>query len=279
MSDHQKPKWRNIRMGIIIDGATLGSWLVLIWRSIMHNRWTILVLLVLALGGLFVWKKRTAISAAWKWVRALTDPVNDIDSALSLRSLILGDVVRFNVWNQELILDPSVPLEFKDHFNRVNDSFLETFQDRFPQTQIERIAIFVPTQSKQELTIAYSARFEPTRQTTLKLPIDSAAGYTFSTGERYYSGDITNEAHSRYRKLAGSTDIRTLLCVPLQDPKGNVHGVVSMDHKSINTLDEDTIELIETLCKLITVAWVFKTHREEQGGSNCGLHQTDHIPS
>lgn len=240
--------------------APLGIWAALagvirwLWPKPQHGYgllfYGVLAAALIMMFALAYWKPSLPLASLLEGqpiVKQLRSTIRNLQQALDRRSLVLAATGNFANWTHYLVENPA-----QTTFDRVNNSFVEGIRDLF--SEVGRIAIFVPTDSGQQLAMTYHSRYEPTRQRTL-LVDDSAAGYCYKTGKTHYWPDIAADPDCPYRPFPDSTKISALLCIPVKTPSGKVHAVLSMDSQLPASLNKDKIDMVEVLTRQIGVTW------------------------
>ncbi len=246
--------------------AGIGSFIMGMWQAVRGRIWATLLFGGVGLVLLIVMSFRQ-LPRLRLWLVAKLQTAEAVAryektvNALELRGKSLGAAADLSRWTADFIAMPQAG-PVSQRFKQMNEGLIDVLRDLFPQ--VERIALFVP--ENNILRIAFSARFAPDRVESLRLPVnDSAAGYAYLSGKRYFSANLSEAKDALYHALPESRDIRTLLCIPVKNG-GKIFGVLSMDSRSPNALDMDIIELIETLCGIIAISWVVRDKMLGEGG-------------
>lgn len=237
-------------VGVLAAGLTIWQW------TAGHPLRTMAGCLFLVVSGVYVIvlnlpNLRHWLSNKLRTVEMVSTYERTVD-ALELRGNVLGVVADVTDWIGEY---SSITEEASRNtfFSKLNNAFIDSIRDLFPT--VERIALFVPLGDGLNLAIQFSARFTPRRQNTLRLAISrSAAGHAYKTGTTYFSTNVKTEPNSIYQPFPDSQPISTLLCVPIKAFNA-IYGVLSMDSVSPAAIDSDIVELVETLCGIIALAW------------------------
>lgn len=83
---------------------------------------------------------------------------------------------------------------------------------------------------------------------------EGIAGYVAETGKTFISNDALNDSQfKKYEPDEMNEDIFNIICVPLLDDTGNVHGVINVVNKPEIFSDEDKI-LLEAIAHQIAIA-------------------------
>lgn len=267
--NEQPPKSAGSWVSVAAAAAGVGAFFVALWQAMIHHGWISVLVAVLSFSLVIAisYIRRPALRL-WLVTKLQTTEMvaryENTVKALTLRGKVLGAGADFAKWTTQFIAtgDHASALSF---FDRMNHAFLDTIRDVFPQ--VERIALFVPDDANEEfLCIAYSARFDPDRSEAVRLPVSqSAAGHAYASGTRYFTSCLSQETNAVYYPLPESREIETLLCLPIQSTS-QIFGVLSVDSRSPNVLDQDTIELIETLCTMLAVSWTVRDRMMPKGG-------------
>ena len=248
-SNGRGSSWKVVeRLFLALPSAVL----IVGWIKRYHPLWFILVgAAATGVAAVYLWR--------WSWLRwlygrlplAIKADLPRANADLGRRNRILGFIMDFTRWTNGLA--EADVISRHEYFRRINRRFIDFVQDEFPQVQ--RIAILVPD-GEGNLMIEHGARFEPGRELEVRLSLaDSAAGYALSRDETFYSGKLSTDPHSRYRALPGSKVIESLLCIPVRVDGPRSVAVLSCDSVLPDMLDEDNIELVETLTRVLGTCW------------------------
>ncbi|WP_400162818.1 GAF domain-containing protein [Brevibacillus sp. TJ4] len=137
-----------------------------------------------------------------------------------------------------------------------------------------RVAIFV--QDGDTLRIHQGIGYSSEGKRHLRLAMDSSAGYTFTTGEIYFSGDVLT-AGNRFRAHPKATkQYRSLICVPIKCGD-HILGVLSVDGEEPHSFTKDDVDYLTYFANSLYILLHFEMFMDvvvesKKGGEIDGTH-------
>ncbi|MFT9116542.1 MAG: GAF domain-containing protein [Sporolactobacillus sp.] len=129
-----------------------------------------------------------------------------------------------------------------------------------------RVAVFTEQESGY-LKIFHGSGYSPEGTENLKLRINnSSAGYSYSSGEKYFNNDLTQDPRYKRNPLS-SRQYYSLMCVPIQY-SGTTIGILNIDGLKRGSFDRDDLDHLtyfaSALAPLIKVEleYIERTMRE-----------------
>ncbi|WP_426447527.1 GAF domain-containing protein [Paenibacillus sp. S-38] len=120
-----------------------------------------------------------------------------------------------------------------------------------------RTAIFVEEPGTGNLMIYEGFGFSPGGKKNLRLPIhNSAAGYTYRTGEIYSDGDIRAEGKQFKVNPLASRVYDSLICVPIKSGEKMI-GVLSIDGQEKNSFSKDDEVYMTYFANALSILMLF----------------------
>jgi transcriptional regulator with GAF, ATPase, and Fis domain len=122
-----------------------------------------------------------------------------------------------------------------------------------------RVAIFV--KDGEELRIHQGYGYSTEGKKNLRLAMDSSAGYAFTTGEVYSSGDVLSPGNRFKVHPKATKQYRSLICVPIKCGD-HILGVLSVDGEEPNSFTKDDEDYLTYLANSLYILLHFEMFME-----------------
>jgi transcriptional regulator with GAF, ATPase, and Fis domain len=128
-----------------------------------------------------------------------------------------------------------------------------------------RVAIFVKDTGGQHLLVHEGVGYSSEGKLKLRLDIhNSAAGYTFRTGEIFHSGDVTAPGSMFRIHPKATKSIKSLMCVPIKCDNMTL-GVLSIDGQEENSFTKDDQDYMTYFANALTSLMLMEYIYDKRG--------------
>lgn len=120
------------------------------------------------------------------------------------------------------------------------------------EQSLVKATIFIPTNSKKNLKVFKTLGHSSKAASELTIPIDSAAGYVYTTGNEYFCLDISTDPQKIYKCFKTEQNkTGSMICLPVKKDEHNIIAVLCLYADKINAFDTDYKDYLALFSKTI----------------------------